>query len=449
VRRSFRRTRFAAVGALIAVGVTWTVTAPGGADLVPGQGNAGGQALQVDPKAGSLSIGVTLGEALAGHQNKTAKAQSQAIDLGAIGTSLTGSSCGGKPTFQPSQLPQTLIVESGDPGAAAGITKSDDGGAFTRFGKASFTPYAEAITTTAPIAIAGVVAIGAATSTAWSGLINGQRTAGVDINVASLTLPGGVSLAALDWHVEFPTGGSGKPSGSFSIGALNTKGAPSANPLSGLSALNALLVPLGLQLTLPSVHMTSGILYVDPLTITVIPNAVRDGLLNTVLTGIQPIRQPLIDAVLKAYCQASTEVTVADVAIGSISGAGSFVLSLGGVHANTGLVGANGFGLGIPGFNLPSLPPSLPLETSPAITSSTPAATGYTPPAPTTTAPTTQAPAPRHTQAAAIQPIRTTKGKRGGALAGVAVAGLGVLALVAEEDHRKMRRAQRLAAVEV
>jgi hypothetical protein len=46
---------------------------------------------------------------------------------------------------------------------------------------------------------------------------------------------------------------------------------------------------------------------------------------------------------------------------------------------------------------------------------------------------------------AAVQPAASTKGKgaRGGALAGVGLASLALLGLMAEGDRRKMRRAQR------
>jgi hypothetical protein len=51
-------------------------------------------------------------------------------------------------------------------------------------------------------------------------------------------------------------------------------------------------------------------------------------------------------------------------------------------------------------------------------------------------------------QQQAVQPIKATGGKRGGALAAVALGGLGLLALLAEGDRRMMRRAQRKVTFE-
>jgi hypothetical protein len=453
-RTGYRRTRFgaAAVAGVFAAtwaGMTWMTSTQGGAATAPGRGSASAQTLQVLPKAGSLSIGVTLGESLAGHQNNQAKAQSQAIDLGAIGTSLTGYSCGKNPTFKPSQLPQALIVESGDKGADVGITQTEEGGAFSKFGKANVSPYSEAITTSAPVAIAGVISIGAGVAKTWSGVVNGQRVAGASSDIAGITLPGGVSLAALHWEAVYSSTGDAKPAGVFSIGQASAPGAPAANPLAGLDAINAVLSPIGLHLVLPTTHVTSGTLYVDPLKIEIVPNATRDGLLNTVLKGIQPIREPTVAAVLKAYCQGSTELTVADVAIGSISGAGSFELVLGGAQATSGTIDRNGFDLGIPGYNPPAdLNVTSPAaDQLPAVAVATPETT-LAPTAPPVTDPApvvTTAPAPK---VLALGPVKAAHGKRGGTLAAVGLGGLGLLAVLAEGDRRKMRHAQRLATLE-
>jgi hypothetical protein len=48
----------------------------------------------------------------------------------------------------------------------------------------------------------------------------------------------------------------------------------------------------------------------------------------------------------------------------------------------------------------------------------------------------------------AIVPASAISGKRGGALAVVGLAGLGLLGLIAEGDRRKMRRAQRTITFE-
>ena len=54
-----------------------------------------------------------------------------------------------------------------------------------------------------------------------------------------------------------------------------------------------------------------------------------------VLGAIQPVRENLYDALLAQDCGNDTYITVADIAIGSVTGAGSFSLELGGVQASS------------------------------------------------------------------------------------------------------------------
>jgi len=452
--RHYRRTRLVAAGLLIAGASPWIATTGASASPPPGEGSATAYTLAVLPKEGALSVGVTLGEALAGHTNGEAKAQSQTIDLGSIGTSLTSYNCNAAPVIQPTQLPQPLIVETGQPGAAAGVTDTDDGGAFTQFGKANSAPYAEAVTTTAPIGLAGIIDIGAGVATSWSGLVNGQRQAGSTVNIASITLPAGISLEGLQWTVVDQTTGTEEQTGTFSIAKATIGGmaVPTTNPTHLFDELNALIEPLGLSLLAPTAHLDSGIEFIDPLEISVIPNATRDSLLNTVLTGIQPITSDVIAATLNAVCDADTAITVLDVALASIDGGGALDIVLGGAQATSGAIAANGYDLTKNGgYSLSvgggtgSIAPTktggdtLSTESTSIIAN------------PGSLSPIVPASAPLPTPAAAVAsltPASVVHGKRGGALAVVGLIGLVLLAAVAEADRRKMRRAQRTISLE-
>jgi hypothetical protein len=152
------------------------------------------------------------------------------------------------------------------------------------------------------------------------------------------------------------------------------------------------------------------------------------------LGGVQPVRQQTFDELLAQSCSFASGITVADILVGSITGGGSFSVVLGGVQASSGDAYENAFCLGC---NTPG--PSL--NTSNVATNTVTAAPsgggasfqGSTAPGPTAaTAAVTPAPA-----------ASSFKGKRGGALAGVGLAGLGMIAAMAEGDRRKMRRAQR------
>ena len=454
---------------LLAMSAAWVLTGtPGGAASDPGQGQAAAFTEAVVPKDGSLAVGVTVGEALAGHTNEQAKGQSQSLDLGSIGTSLTSSDCGKPPSLQPDQIPQPLIVETGQPGASAGVTQSDLGGSITKFAKATTVPYAQAVVTSAPLGLQGVLGIGGGTSTAWSGIVNGIRQAGATTDIGTLTLPGGIALSGLEWRALDQSTGKPVQTGTFSIGHASIAGAPipTNDPSATLSQLNTLLNPLGITLQAPKSHTQSGVLYVDPLQLSVVPNATRDNTLNPIINGIQPQRKQLYSAVLQAYCQADTEITVSDIAIASVTGGGSFNIDLGGVQASSGDLSANGFNLGSGGtpgggISLGGSASNQPPVASPAaalgslggssgggygggLSSSAPAAPA---PGPSTSVPASPGTAARPV-VTAIEPASAIKGKRGGALALVGLGGLALLGLVAEGDRRKMRRAQRTVTFE-
>jgi hypothetical protein len=169
---------------------------------------------------------------------------------------------------------------------------------------------------------------------------------------------------------------------------------------------------------------------------------------------MQPIRQPLFSSLLQATCQAGNAITVYDIATGSVSGAGSLALELGGVQTSSADIteygdlgfasdvssGGAGGGALLP--NAPSLtsspgqPAVLGTPGSPAIpgTPDVPAVANSTP-----------------TALAASNPVRPAGilNKHAGPLAAISLAALGALAVVAEADRRKMRKAQRTPPVEM
>src|SRR5437899_2089826 len=102
--RWLRLTLGVASGAMVLAGLGVGPGSPAGADPAPGVGSSYAQSLQVTPHEGSLAVGAVLGEALAGHTNGVARAQSQGEDLGAIGLSLEGYNCGTEPSDQQKAL---------------------------------------------------------------------------------------------------------------------------------------------------------------------------------------------------------------------------------------------------------------------------------------------------------------------------------------------------------
>src|SRR4051812_2957570 len=98
VTKGYRRTRWAAAATIAACAVTAFGTIPASGQssgpgslpgaVKPGRGLALAEIEKIDPRAGSLSLGITAGRSIAGHQNTVAQASSQAYDYGVIGTTL-------------------------------------------------------------------------------------------------------------------------------------------------------------------------------------------------------------------------------------------------------------------------------------------------------------------------------------------------------------------------
>jgi hypothetical protein len=220
---------------------------------------------------------------------------------------------------------------------------------------------------------------------------------------------------------------------------------PATGPDAAFAAANTVLAAFGLQLRAPAIHTGKNAASIDPMAIAVIPNATRDALLGTVLGAVQPVRKSLTDAILEQSCKNGTYITVADIAIGSISGSGSFSLELGGVSASTGDVVTSHFLGAIPTFN-PNDNSALPsTDLSPIVSG-----TGFAslPPADGGLAPATGATAAPTATTHGARTIAAAKGTRGGRLAALAAGTLLLLAAVAEADRRKMRRAQRMIPAE-
>jgi hypothetical protein len=459
----YRRTKLglmASIGVMAATFVATTGTggaspaAPADGPVQPGQGTAVSQTMRIDPRAGNLSIGIIFGISLGAHQNTAAQATSQAIDLGTIGTSLASQGCDGSaPSVPDDKQPHAIVADTRNPDSPQTVGPEDEPTApgFKKFVEVKADPYAHSITDVAPFGVPATVSFGGGESESHSGIVNGVREAVSSASTGPITLPGGITIASMHWTARVAS--DGDPVGTFTMGDVKIGPATvipaGTDPKAAFDAMNAVLSPLGENLTPPRVHTENGVLFVDPVGLSVVPNTTRDQVASAAIKGVQPIREPLVDALLKAKCTLSAELTVADIAIGSVTGAGSYNMSFGGVQAVSSEVTANGFKLGFGGAlgagggSGPSTLGTGGNTTSLGTSHGTPAVGGAT--SGTTAKPSGAAagaaPASPSTKpAAATSPI---KGARGGAMAGVGLGCLALLGLVAEADRRKMRRAQR------
>ncbi|MBV8159795.1 MAG: hypothetical protein JO265_02615 [Acidimicrobiia bacterium] len=437
------------------------------ADLAPGVGSSYAQSFQITPHEGALAVGVVLGEALAGHTNDVARAQSQGEDLGSIGLSLEGYNCGTQPSAeQVALIPQALQTETGAPNAQGQTLNPTDGlskasptnyppsWGSTEHVQADGKPYGEADTSYGLIN-GGAFTVSGSTSKAFSGIVNGQRVAGATSDIGAINfVNGAVELKSLHWEVTFPSGGGGQPTGSFSIGQASIGGnaIPTADPSAVLAVVNKVLGTLGIEVDLPALSQSEGVEFVSPLQIQVVPNDARDKLLLAAIVPAQAAEHPLAQGleegfspsepqqIVQAACQSDTPITVADITIASIDGGGYFSAGFGGVNATSGELPANPFSLS------PFAPSSLPGSSSlvggtqgVAGTAATPGSAGSlaTPQAPTAVEGTSTA-RPDVTQR--VAPAAAVGHKANGPLLAIGLGGLGLLALLIEGDRRVMQR---------
>lgn len=458
--RAFRRTL--AVGAVWAValgGLLVTSPAASGQEGVdPGTGNAYAQGVKVDPRSGRLSFGITYGMALAGHQNTVAIAESRSVDLGVIGTTLAGEGCdGGDPTFPKEDQPQPLVVRSTEDGSEDEKVESENG--VEKRAQASDVPFARSVATTAAAGDPAALQLGATHSVTESGIVDGARVARAVTEVDRVVLGGGqVVLKGLRWEATYKSAPEEQTTGAFALGGIEVGGealpVPEDNPLASLAEANAALAPLGFRLTPPEVKKESGIQFVEPLRISIVPSSQRESVLGPIFNAVQPVRESVFDAMIKADCSNASYITILDLVLGSISGAGSLNIELGGVTATSKAIERTSFLGGLGGA--PSLPPlSQGGVGSPSLSggASSPRLSGSTG---SLSTPTTVASSAGGSGGAddagdeqAIADVEPLSGSRGGALAGVGLGGLALLAALAAADRAKMRQAQRSILMEV
>jgi hypothetical protein len=468
---AFRRTVTAGVVWAAAMGglLASSPSASGQEAVDPGRGNAYAQGVKVDPRTGRLSFGITYGMALAGHQNTISLAEARSVDLGVIGTTLAGEGCsGGDPTLAKEDQPQPLEARSNAEGAGQEQIETENG--VEKRVVATEEPYARAVATTAGGGDPAVLQVGASQSITESGLVDGARLARATTEVGQIAFAGGqVVLKGLKWTATYQTAPTEAASGSFTIEGIEVAGqklpVPEDNPAEGLEAANAALQPLGFKLDPPTIKNESGIQFVEPLRIGIVPSTARETVLGPVFSAVQPVRESVFDAMIEANCSSASMITILDIVLNAITGAGSLGIEVGGVTASSAAIERTSFLGGLPGApTLGGLPQGSAGGTaspgSAGTTASSPALSGGTAMTGGGTDAVTSAPGtspggaggPGGQQATAgeqaISDIEPISGSRGGALAGVGLGGLALLAALAAADRAKMRSAQRSILME-
>jgi hypothetical protein len=436
----------AAAAALAAVSIA-PPAASAQAAVTPGRGSAIAQGIKVDPRQGGLSLGITFGIALAGHVNNESAAEGRSLDLGIIGTILAAEGCdGGDPTLPAEDQPQPFTVRSTD--EDGGAEKSNTELQVSRTASASDVPLAKSRVVTAPIGDPGVFEVGATISETTSGVVDGRRVSTAMTEVSGIRFLGGaVEMGGLRWFVSNSSAPDKQTTSSFTIESLKAAGSPLPIPedaATSFGQLNGLLAPIGFRIEPPVASTAGDNAFLSPMRVAVVPADERESLLGPLFEAILPVRENVFEALIAQDCSNASYITIADVVIGSFTGAGAFGLELGGVTAQsadinrTSLLGG-GLGTGSLGDTLGSLPST---PGSPSVFTPGRPATPGTPSSTRTVGGPASSPATRPVSSERSGPFDLT-GERGGPLVWIGLLTLGLLGGLIEGDRRKMRRAQR------
>lgn len=386
IRRRWSRRAPAAV----AVGVLALVPLqPGaGADsqstFVFGSGRARASLFEIAPRTGGLAIPVNFGKALVTYQGLSATATSGALkppsqetaegDCGTEKPPGGGDGGGGAPappspgggSGPPTSFPfvSTLTVSTGEEDAEKGRTM--DQGSFPEGSPVSGVfqhqhvtadgaPSGRATSTGGRLAVGPLVEIVNGRTEAHAGVVDGKtRVASAVTTIDQLRLLDGlIVLGDVRWEATHRTGEGEGADGRFDVGSVLFQGkplpappAPPAPPtaLPGapapvlpdpLTALNTALAPTGLVIEAPRFATDGGVARVSPLSLRFADSPMGHVVLAPLVTSLQPLRDPVVNALLAYSCDFGLAVTVADVATGVLTGTGGITFDFGGVTATT------------------------------------------------------------------------------------------------------------------
>lgn len=412
----------------------------------PGTAQAIAELIQIDPAVGNLALTMRVGTAIAGHQNIGASSEARSVDLGFIGDILGGEGCnGGDPTIPPGTLPESVIANSADPEAADGYEGGVDGLVTSR-AQADVVPSALAGSELEPLGVPGLAEITGGRTSA-SSTADGHVARAVS-EVGRIEIAGGaIALEGLRWEATSRLLPERLTETDFSIGSLSIAGTavplPADDVLTTVQALiDPVLGPLGLELAFPrAVELDDGV-ELTPLTVGVVPGELRDGILGPILGALQPARASIDEFLLGLDCANSTYITVLDILVGAVTGAGYASVDVGGVIARSDEVSFTSLLQDLPPVS--GTPPSpaptadgttpTPVSSAGGSGSATVPGTGGTP-----TATTVDTVPFEDEQATSV----LQGGSRGGPLVGIGAVGLLAAAAIAEFDRRRMRKAQR------
>ncbi|HEX3840036.1 MAG TPA: hypothetical protein VHU85_04510 [Acidimicrobiales bacterium] len=356
--RNYRRTLLALI-LFAATTVTVFATAPGGASadtgtFYPGTSTATASALSLVPSTGGLGYTITFSTSNAEYEQGLAKALSQTLNLGVIGTILTTASCNMPAAVPASALPQPVSLENNAAPptktlTVAGTFNGSGAGAGVEQASVTGTPSASSSTRGGDFAVAGAIDLSGLNSAATAGVVNNQtRSVDSSVDIGSLSLLGGlVVLKGLHWEASQQSGAANTSAATFAMGAAVVAGVTLPTPTPAqlatvIGIVNTALSPTGFRINLPAVTQTANAhdgngatTKISPLSIGIDSSALGAAVIGSQLTSAQPLKTAIDNALIAANCQLSGDLLpIGDIALGVPAGGGGLDVDLGGATVN-------------------------------------------------------------------------------------------------------------------
>ena len=346
-----------AVGGAVALS-PWLAAPQASADqgTQPGQASAHASVFSIAVTSGGAPLLPSyVGAAGASYVETEAQASSASVDLGGVGFLLSAIPLCGQPLLPASSQPHPLTADSGA-GPDSETTAGNFAGAGTE--SVSVTPSPEfASATTKPVTqslLGGMVDVsGTATSTVRydsGGTQQSESSVTEDVSLAG----GLVQIDGMHWSASRRSGGSNSEAATFSLGQVRVGGGilpldlPAGTPTSSaVQAINAVVGPVGLRLTLPAgaSDQSTGTTAIGPLQVHFSGSGIDRQVVGPVAQQVLALQQVLSGQTTNGTdCSqirtlignlANPVETVDNVAFGIAEGAGGIDLDLGGASAST------------------------------------------------------------------------------------------------------------------
>ena len=341
------RSKFAAaltIASVVALGSFAQPSAARQGEVGNGTAKATAVVAKVAPGVGALELGVTSGVAVAEITNSLAQSQSQALDLGLIGTTLTADGCR-EATIGADDLPQPLRVDNRNGDAVEQRDEFPLAGTVLGAGRlrseAKTTPSSNASASGVGFAIDPLLRFDGGHAMAETEVLPGAgRLARASVDT-SIDIAGVVRLEGMRWEAFHRTGDERVVEGSFSIAAAEVGGIPfpgdELEPVE--AAANTLLAFSGVTIEFPEVERfeaPTDLVRVTPMRIVLRDSPAGGLLLGPGLNASREQREQLFDELTAAFCDAAGALLVGDITISVISGTGFLAFEIGGAEAISG-----------------------------------------------------------------------------------------------------------------